>query len=73
MPFHARRYERISEVLGNRSETVDLHLTPARVWRFKGRPFVNVNFSYRPDLPVQNLSFKIEPGQVAAFVNNLSR
>jgi ATP-binding cassette subfamily B protein len=62
-------YERISEVLETDSETVDLP-NARTAPRFKGRiEFVNVNFSYRPDLPVlKNLSFKIEPGQVAAFV-----
>jgi len=62
-------YERISEVLETDSETVDLP-NARTAPRFKGRiEFENVNFSYRPDLPViKNLSFKIEPGQVAAFV-----
>jgi ATP-binding cassette, subfamily B, bacterial len=62
-------YERISEVLETDGETVDLP-NARTAPRFKGRiEFVNVNFSYRPDLPVlKNLSFKIEPGQLAAFV-----
>jgi ABC-type multidrug transport system fused ATPase/permease subunit len=42
----------------------------ARLRNFKGRiEFVKVSFNYQADRPVlTNVSFKIEPGQVAALV-----
>lgn len=62
-------YERVMEVLETRNEVKD----PPRARtapRFKGAiEFRNVHFSYEQDRPVlKNLSFKIEPGQVAAIV-----
>jgi ATP-binding cassette subfamily B protein len=62
-------YERISEVLQTDGETIDLP-NARRAPRFKGRiEFVKVNFNYQADRPtLKDLSFKIEPGQVAAFV-----
>src|SRR5438034_3998163 len=43
---------------------------PQRAPEFKGRiEFENVSFGYTPDrLILKNVSFRIEPGQVAAFV-----
>ena len=62
-------YERISEVLQTGGETIDLP-NARRAPPFKGRiEFVKVNFNYQADRPIlKDLSFKIEPGQVAAFV-----
>jgi ATP-binding cassette subfamily B protein len=62
-------YERISEVLQTDGETIDLP-NARRAPPFKGRiEFVKVNFNYQADRPIlKDLSFKIEPGQVAAFV-----
>ncbi|HVH87133.1 MAG TPA: ABC transporter ATP-binding protein [Terriglobales bacterium] len=62
-------YERVQEVLETDKEVKDLpKAKPAP--RFKGRiAFEHVNFSYSPDSAIlQDLSFVIEPGQVAAFV-----
>lgn len=62
-------YERIREVLETDGEVKDRPgARPAP--HFKGRiEFEKVNFSYEPDSPVlKNVSFRIEPGQVAAFV-----
>ena len=62
-------YERIQEVLETEREVKDL--PKARVApRFKGKiEFEHVSFSYSPESPVlQDVSLKIEPGQVAAFV-----
>jgi ATP-binding cassette, subfamily B, bacterial len=62
-------YERIREVLATEREVKDLpgaHIAP----RFKGEiTFENVDFSYEADRPIlKNVSFQIEPGQVAALV-----
>ena len=62
-------YERIQEVLEIESGVRDL--PRARVApRFKGAiEFDHVTFSYEKDLPVlKDVSFRIAPGQVAAFV-----
>ena len=62
-------YERIQEVLETDKEVKDR--PKARVApRFKGKvEFEHVSFSYSSDAPIlQDLSFTIEPGQVAAFV-----
>jgi ATP-binding cassette, subfamily B, bacterial len=62
-------YERIVEILHTESEIKDLPRA-RRAPRFKGRiEFENVSFSYSPDVPVlRGVSFRIEPGQTAAFV-----
>jgi subfamily B ATP-binding cassette protein MsbA len=62
-------YERIQEVLQTDGEIKDLP-GAGRAPRFKGRiEFDNVNFAYEPERPIlRDLSFKIEPGQVAALV-----
>jgi len=62
-------YERIQEVLNVVSRVRDLPRA-RRAPRFKGKiEFDRVSFSYTPDRPILNdLSFEIEPGQVAAFV-----
>jgi subfamily B ATP-binding cassette protein MsbA len=62
-------YERISEVLQTDGETIDLP-NARRAPPFKGRiEFVKVNFNYQADRPIlKDLSFKIQPGQVAALV-----
>jgi ATP-binding cassette subfamily B protein len=62
-------YERIREVLATEREVKDrpgAHIAP----RFKGEiTFENVDFAYEPDRPIlKNVSFQIEPGQVAALV-----
>jgi ATP-binding cassette, subfamily B, bacterial len=62
-------YERIREILDTERDVKDL----PGAWsagRFKGEiEFEKVNFGYAPDQPVlKDLSFKIEAGQVAAFV-----
>jgi subfamily B ATP-binding cassette protein MsbA len=62
-------YERIQEVLNSVSRVRDLprsHRAPP----LKGKiEFSGVSFSYSPDNPIlKELSFQIEPGQVAAFV-----
>jgi ATP-binding cassette, subfamily B, bacterial len=62
-------YERIQEVLETDKEVKDLaKAKPAP--RLKGRvAFEHVSFSYSPDSPIlEDVSFEIEPGQVAAFV-----
>ncbi len=62
-------YERIQEVLQTVSRVRDLPRA-RRAKRFKGKlEFDGVSFSYKPDRPIlKDISFKIEPGQVAAFV-----
>jgi ATP-binding cassette subfamily B protein len=62
-------YERIREVLDTESDVKDLPRA-RRAPRFKGRiEFDKVTFSYQPDQTVLNdLSFRIEAGQLAAFV-----
>jgi subfamily B ATP-binding cassette protein MsbA len=62
-------YERIREVLATEREVKDLPgCRPAP--RFKGEiVFENVDFCYESDHPIlKNVSFRIEPGQVAALV-----
>jgi ATP-binding cassette, subfamily B, bacterial len=62
-------YERIQEVLNTVSRVRDLpRARPAR--KLKGKvEFDRVSFSYSPDRPIlKEMSFHIEPGQVAAFV-----
>lgn len=62
-------YERIREVLDADGEVKDLpgaRRAPALQGRIE---FENVDFSYEPNTPVlKNVSFTIEPGQVAALV-----
>ena len=62
-------YERIEEVLEIESVVRDLP-NARRAPRLKGKiEFDHVNFSYDQDSPVlKDMSFKIEPGQVAAVV-----
>jgi len=62
-------YERIREVFDADREVKDLP-GARRAARFSGRiEFQNVNFAYQADVPVlKNVSFRIEPGQVAALV-----
>lgn len=62
-------YERIQEVLGIEISVRDLPQA-RRASRFKGKiEFDHVNFSYDEATPVlKDISFKIEPGQVAAVV-----
>src|ERR1700720_799296 len=62
-------YERIEEVLKIESVVRDLP-TARREPRLKGKiEFDHVSFSYDEEAPVlKDLSFKIEPGQVAALV-----
>ncbi len=62
-------YERIREVLDADGEVKDLQ-GARKAPAFKGRiEFENVDFSYEPNTPVlKNVSFTIEPGQVAALV-----
>jgi subfamily B ATP-binding cassette protein MsbA len=62
-------FERIREVLETDSGMRDLpHARPAP--RFKGKiEFDKVSFGYNPDqLILKDVSFQIEPGQIAAFV-----
>jgi ATP-binding cassette subfamily B protein len=62
-------YERIQEVLNTVSRVRDLpRARPAR--KFKAKiEFDRVSFSYTPDNPIlTDISFQVEPGQVAAFV-----
>ncbi|MGH9509037.1 MAG: ABC transporter ATP-binding protein [Terriglobales bacterium] len=62
-------YERIQEVLETESRVRDLpRARHAR--RFQGKvEFDRVCFSYSPDRPIlKDVSFQIEPGQLAAFV-----
>jgi subfamily B ATP-binding cassette protein MsbA len=64
-------YERIREILDTDGEAEIKDLPGARrAARFRGAiEFENVNFAYEPTTPVlKNVSFKIEPGQVAALV-----
>ncbi|MGA2132114.1 MAG: ABC transporter ATP-binding protein [Bryobacteraceae bacterium] len=62
-------YERIREVLEIEGEVRDLPgARPAPMLR-GAIEFDNVSFSYQPEYPVlHNVSFRIEPGQVAALV-----
>lgn len=62
-------YERIREVLETEKEVKDL--PGARpITQVKGEiEFENVSFCYEPEIPVlRDVSFRIEPGQVAALV-----
>jgi subfamily B ATP-binding cassette protein MsbA len=62
-------YERIQEIMQTNNEVRDLK--GARPFgRIKGKvEFDNVSFSYTPDQPIiRDMSFTIEPGQVAAVV-----
>jgi subfamily B ATP-binding cassette protein MsbA len=61
--------ERIREIIGTESAVRDMPgARPAKA--FKGSiEFDNVSFGYGPDQPIlKDIRFKIEPGQVAAFV-----
>ncbi|MBZ5543438.1 MAG: ABC transporter ATP-binding protein/permease [Acidobacteriia bacterium] len=62
-------FERIREVLETESGMRDLP-GARRAGRFKGKiEFAKVSFGYNPDqLILKDVSFEIEPGQVAAFV-----
>lgn len=62
-------YERIQEVLETEREVKDSKRA-IRAPRFKGKiEFEKVSFAYSEDTPVlQDVSFKVKPGQVAAFV-----
>jgi ATP-binding cassette subfamily B protein len=62
-------YERIQEVLNTVSRVQDLP-NARRARHFKGKiEFDRVSFGYTPDHPIlKEVSFQIEPGQVAAFV-----
>ncbi len=62
-------YERIQEILQTDNEVRDLKGAKP-IARLKGKiEFENVSFSYSPDQPIiQDMSFSIEPGQVAAVV-----
>ena len=62
-------YERIQEILGTEREVKDLPRAKSAP-RFKGKvEFDHVSFSYSPESPIlQDISLRIEPGQVAAFV-----
>lgn len=62
-------YERIQEVLGIESQVRDLPKA-RRAPKFKGEiEFEHVDFGYQSDSPVlKDIGFKIEPGQMAAFV-----
>jgi ATP-binding cassette, subfamily B, bacterial len=62
-------YERISEILDTEGEVKDLP-GARRARHLSGRiEFRQVDFAYEPDRPVlKNVSFRIEPGQVAALV-----
>ncbi len=62
-------YERIQEVLNTVSRVRDLPRA-RRAKTFKGKmEFDRVSFSYSPDHQIlKEISFQIEPGQVAAFV-----
>jgi ATP-binding cassette, subfamily B, bacterial len=62
-------YDRIREILDTERDVKDIR--GARVApRFKGRiEFEKVSFAYEPQSPVlRDVSFTVEPGQVAAFV-----
>jgi ATP-binding cassette, subfamily B, bacterial len=62
-------YERIREVLEVERDVQDLP-GARNAPRFRGKiEFENVSFSYEPDIPaLTNVTFKIEPGTVAALV-----
>jgi subfamily B ATP-binding cassette protein MsbA len=62
-------YERIQEVLETESRVRDFPRARRAPW-FKGKiEFDRVWFSYSPDQPIlKDVSFQIEPGQLAAFV-----
>jgi len=62
-------YERIQEVLETEREIKDVR-GAIRAPRFKGEiAFDDVSFSYEPEKPIlRNVTFRIEPGQVAALV-----
>ena len=62
-------YERIREVLETDKEVKDSRRA-IRAARFRGKiEFDNVSFNYVPDTPIlEDVSFTIEPGQVAALV-----
>src|SRR5438270_2241318 len=62
-------YERIQEVLQTDKEIRD-QPRARRAPKLKGKiEFENVSFSYTPDQPIlKNMSFTIEPGQIAALV-----
>jgi ATP-binding cassette subfamily B protein len=62
-------YERIQEVLNTVSRVRDLPRA-RHAGTFKGKlEFDRVSFSYDPEQPIlKEVSFQIEPGQVAAFV-----
>jgi len=62
-------YERIREVLDTVREVKDLP-GARNAAPFKGKiEFEHVSYSYEPDRPIlKDVSFKIEPGQVAALV-----
>jgi ATP-binding cassette subfamily B protein len=62
-------YERISEVLETDGEVKDMP-GARRTPPLRGRiEFDRVNFSYQPESPIlRDISFRIEPGQVAALV-----
>lgn len=62
-------YERIREVLDTVREVKDLP-GARQAPKFKGKiEFENVSYSYEPDHPIlKDVSFKIEPGQLAALV-----
>src|SRR2546429_635457 len=61
-------FERIQEVMDIEIKTSGLE-KPQKAPEFKGRiEFENVSFGYTPDrLILRDVSFRIEPGQVAAF------
>ncbi|HZS29169.1 MAG TPA: ABC transporter ATP-binding protein [Candidatus Angelobacter sp.] len=62
-------YERIQEIMQTNNEVRDLKGAKP-VGRIKGKvEFEDVSFSYMPDQPIiRDMSFSIEPGQVAAVV-----
>jgi subfamily B ATP-binding cassette protein MsbA len=62
-------YERIEEILETENEVKDLRGARTAP-RFKGEiEFEDVTFRYEEDTPIlEGVSFKIQPGQVAAFV-----
>ena len=62
-------YERIQEVLETHKEIKDARGAKSAP-RFKGEiEFDHVSFSYTPESPIlKEVSFKVEPGQVAAIV-----
>lgn len=62
-------FERIQELLQREGEIKDARRA-VHAPRFQGRiEFENVSFSYQPTYPIlENINFRIEPGQVAALV-----